>query len=243
MHGVPETSAVWSEVLPLLRRSDVLAVSLPGFGAATPVGFEASMDEYASWLAELVEGYDQVDLVGHDWGGLLVLRVLSTRPPNVRTWAVDNGDLDTSFVWHDGARAWQAEESGEALAEWLGNASDAEKVRILEGLGVPAAHAPSMASAIDPAMTAATLSLYRSAVDIGRSWGADLDNIAGPGLCVHAGRDPYRNAESARRLASRVGADLLVLPDAGHFLDARRPAPGCSTAERLLVGRGLTGHP
>ena len=48
-----------------------------------------------------------VDLVGHDWGSLLVQRVVSLRPDLIRTWACGNGPVDTEYVWHDMAQQWQ----------------------------------------------------------------------------------------------------------------------------------------
>lgn len=217
VHGVPETGAIWTKLLALIQRPDAFAVDLPGFGTDLTPDFQPTMDSYATWLASIVSNYDEVDLVGHDWGGLLVLRVLSSGPSNIRTWAVDNGDLGPAFTWHDGARAWQAPGSGEDLAAWLGQATDAERTQLLEGLGVPNADAGMMAATINPTMTSSMLALYRSAIEIGTSWGPALDQIDCPGLCIHAGRDPYRSAEAAEQLASRVSAELLTLPEAGHF--------------------------
>jgi pimeloyl-ACP methyl ester carboxylesterase len=73
-------------------------------------------------------------------------------------------------------------------------------------------------------MTNAVLRLYRSAIDIGRSWGPDLDQIAVRGLCIEAGRDPYRPDGTVQRLASRTGAELLRLPESGHFWMLDAPA-------------------
>ena len=55
VHGVPETSAIWHDLVAALDRPDVVSLSLPGFGTARPPGFGASMDEYAAWLAAELE--------------------------------------------------------------------------------------------------------------------------------------------------------------------------------------------
>src|SRR6266700_3767695 len=90
VHGVPETPAIWRGLLAALDRPDTLALSLPGFDSARPAGFGATMDEYAAWLSAQLERLgDPVDLVGHDWGGGLVVRVVSTRPELVRSWVTD----------------------------------------------------------------------------------------------------------------------------------------------------------
>jgi pimeloyl-ACP methyl ester carboxylesterase len=92
VHGVPETAAVWDPLHQILGRSDVEAVQLPGFGAAAPQGFGATKEEYVSWLLvelERIAASGPIDLVGHDWGGGFVVRVVSTRPELVRSWVTD----------------------------------------------------------------------------------------------------------------------------------------------------------
>jgi pimeloyl-ACP methyl ester carboxylesterase len=76
VHGVPDTHRLWEPLRSHLQRSDVVAVSLPGFDAPVPPGFDATKEAYVEWLiAELERGGAPVDLVGHDWGALLVQRV------------------------------------------------------------------------------------------------------------------------------------------------------------------------
>jgi pimeloyl-ACP methyl ester carboxylesterase len=90
VHGVPETPAVWRGLLAALDRPDTVALSLPGFDSARPAGFGATMTEYADWLAAQLERLDgPVDLVGHDWGGGFVVRVVSTRPELPQEPALD----------------------------------------------------------------------------------------------------------------------------------------------------------
>ena len=90
VHGVPDTTAVWDPLVDALARDDVVRLALPGF--ATPVleGFAATKEEYADWVVAQLETIGEpVDLVGHDWGSLLVER---ERPPETaaaltRLWA------------------------------------------------------------------------------------------------------------------------------------------------------------
>jgi pimeloyl-ACP methyl ester carboxylesterase len=217
VHGVPETPAVWGPVVSHLVCDDVALLRMPGFGSPLHDGFEPTMHGYAAWLAEELRHLDEVDLVTHDWGALLALRVLADRPANVRSWVTDMGDLGEDFRWHDTARAWQTPGEGEALIEAMVGASPADRAALLMAVGVPEHEAPGMASHLDATMGQAILSLYRSAVDIGREWGPGIDQIRGPGLVVSSMQDPFRNHERAARLAKRTGAELVELPDAGHF--------------------------
>jgi pimeloyl-ACP methyl ester carboxylesterase len=55
VHGNPETPAVWDPVRTYLKRSDVIAPRLPGFGAKAPAGFNATKEEYVAWLVGELE--------------------------------------------------------------------------------------------------------------------------------------------------------------------------------------------
>src|SRR5262249_27377115 len=46
VHGVPDTHRLWDALRARLARRDVTAVSLPGFGAAVPAGFDATKEAY-----------------------------------------------------------------------------------------------------------------------------------------------------------------------------------------------------
>lgn len=232
VHGVPETSSVWHPLVDRLDRDDVVLLELPGFGSPLPDGFEPTMYRYADWLAVELAELDDVDLVTHDWGALLMLRVLADRPGNVRSWATDAGDLDATFRWHDLALLWMTPGEGEAFMDTVVAGTDADRAALLAGAGVPEAGAAEMAAAFDRTMADAILTLYRSSARIGEEWGPGVDRIEGPGLVIESGKDPFRNAERAGRLAARTGARSLDLPDAGHWwlLDAADEAAAGLTA-------------
>lgn len=223
VHGVPETPVVWQPLVDHLERSDVALLQLPGFGCPLPAGFEATMHDYASWLAAALEGFDEVDLVTHDWGGLLALRVLADKPANVRSWATDMGDLGADFRWHDTARTWQTPGEGEALIDGMLAASVSDRAALLGAIGVPDPHNTTMAEGFDATMGASILALYRSATDVGNDWGPGIDNIASGGLVIMSMKDPFRAADRSQRLADRTGADIVELPDAGHFWMLEQP--------------------
>ena len=223
VHGVPETAAVWEPLAAHLGRGDVELLDMPGFGSPLPEGFEPTMHAYADWLAGELERFDDIDLVTHDWGALLALRVLADRPGNVRSWATDVGDLSADFQWHATAKTWQTPGEGEALVEGFVGASAQDRAALLTATGVPESGARTMAEAIDETMGAAILTLYRSATDIGNEWGPGIDRIEGPGLLIASGQDPFRSTSRARRLAERTGAEIVELPEAGHWWMLEQP--------------------
>src|SRR5260370_1403956 len=129
-----------------LRRTDVIAPSLAGFGCPLPEGFAASKEAYVDWLAREIERVGgPVDLVGHDWGALLVQRLVSLRPDLVRTWACGNGPADAEYVWHDIAQQWQTPGVGEQIMEAFTPAAMAEA---LAAAGVPAESARETAQPV-----------------------------------------------------------------------------------------------
>lgn len=218
VHGVPETPAVWDPLVVALGRADTVSLRLPGFGCPLPEGFAAGMDRYAAWLTDQLTGLDgPIDLVSHDWGALLALRVVSTSPKAVRTWVSDMGDLDETFEWHDMARVFQTPGAGEALVDdWISQSTD-QRAAGLAAVGVPHHASTTMASHMDDVMGAAILGLYRSAVDIGTAWGPELDRIETPGLLIEALHDSFREPGRVAALANRIDAELVTLPDQGHW--------------------------
>ena len=80
VHGVPDTFRVWNPIREHLSRTDVIALALPGFDASVPADFHSSKEEYAHWIIQQLEPMGEpVDLVGHDWGCILTMRVASLR--------------------------------------------------------------------------------------------------------------------------------------------------------------------
>ena len=125
-----------------------------------PPGFDATKDSYVGWLVEQIEAIGEpVDLVGHDWGSLLVQRVVSIRPDLIRTWAAGSGTVDRDYVWHDLAQMWQTPEVGEQIMDAM--VGDALVDGLADQLGRE--QATEVASHVDATMKDCILRLYRSA--------------------------------------------------------------------------------
>lgn len=232
VHGVPETDAVWGPLVDALRRDDVVTLSPPGFGAPLPDGFRATRLEYRDWLeAELARIGGQIDLVGHDWGGLHVVHVAMHRPDLLRSWASDVvGMFDADYVWHDIAQVWQTTGGEEIVNLMMGDASTVEsRAGLLTELDIPLDIATSIAAEQGPQMGKAILALYRSAAQPALAdAGGNLENAASrPGLSIVATEDPYvGTAEMKHRAAQRAGARTEVLDGLGHWWMVQDPARG-----------------
>ena len=92
LHGFPETSASWSQLMPVLADAGyrVVAPDLRGYSAgARPDGVEHyRMPHLVADVLAIVDpmGGHQFDLVGHDWGGLIGWYVAGKYPDRLRTW-------------------------------------------------------------------------------------------------------------------------------------------------------------
>lgn len=221
IHGVPEIPQIWDPLRSHLHRGDVVALQLPGFGCPRPNGFGATKEEYVVWLVgelERLRTGGPVDVVGHDWGGGFVVRLVSSRPDLVRSWVTDVGALgDGSFEWHKLAKIWQTAGAGEEFFERQLTQTVEERASVLQTLSIPRDVAFAMADAADRTMSECILALYRSAVDVGREWGPEFRNIPAPGLVVVPSEDPFLPAEAANKAAGQAGADLVDLVGLGHW--------------------------
>ena len=234
VHGVPATSRLWRPILDLIQRNDeVEAVDLPGFAAEPPQGWVAQKENYVQFVIDKLEALHArggpVHLVGHDWGCLLSLRAASLRPELLRSVAAGNGPMDEHWPLHGMWREWMVPGKGEALME-----------RIVAGGGIPDTLArmgfpPEDAkhnSFAYPGNGKRILDLYRSAVDIGRAWTPDLARIVVPSMLIWGERDTVVPIEIGRRMANRIGAELVAL-QADHFWPYEKPHDAVAALQRL----------
>jgi len=231
VHGVPDTHRMWDTLRSHLSRRDVLTPSLPGFGVATPPGFEPTKEAYVTWLVGEIERVGApVDLVGHDWGSLLVQRVASVRPDLIRSWAAGDGPIDREYVWHDLAQQWQTPGVGEAIMAAMQSQTLAEG---LTAAGVPSDYARAAAAHVDQRMKECILGLYRSAVHVGEEWEDGVARCDRPALVLWSRDDPYVAPRFAERLAARVHGELVLLEGCGHWWPLERPAEAAAALERF----------
>ena len=226
VHGVPETPAVWDGLRAVLDRPDIETLQLPGFGTARPAGFSATKEAYVDWLIEQLETYDEpVDIVAHDWGGGLLVRVVSLRPDLVRAWVTDAAGLGhLDFVWHDFAKIWQTPEEGEQF--WTDQIAlpVEDRAGVFELFGVPHDQALALAGHIDETMAGCILDLYRSATTIGAEWAPDFRDIPKPGLVLVPSEDAFLESDFARGAAANAGAGVADLEGLGHWWMLQDPA-------------------
>ena len=241
VHGVPETPSVWDPLRAHLTRDDVIAVQLPGFGCARPAGFGATKEDYGAWLAgelERIAAQGPIDLVGHDWGGGLTIRLVSTRPDLVRSWVSDAASLaHPDFVWHDVAKIWQTPGAGEQFFEDGLKQPLEERTAAYEAFfGLPHDAALELNRHTDATMAGCILDLYRSATSIGTEWSPAFHDVPAPGLVVIPTGDAFLSADHARAAATGAGAAVAELDGLGHWWMLQDPARGAELLTTFWAG-------
>jgi pimeloyl-ACP methyl ester carboxylesterase len=92
LHGVPQTAIAYRHLFPVLAADRVvLAPDLKGLGGSEvggPYDVATLVREMAALILHEVDG--PVDVVGHDWGGILALALAKARPDLVRRLVVVN---------------------------------------------------------------------------------------------------------------------------------------------------------
>lgn len=221
VHGVPDTHRVWHHVISRLDRDDVVTLSLPGFDSPVPDGFNASKEAYLEWLLTALNALPKpLDVVGHDWGAILVMRAVSVQPELARSWALGGAPIDGEYIWHQMAQLWQTPEVGEQVMRGM---TPGVVQAALVSAGVPEADAMEAAEHIDATMKDCILKLYRSATGVGAEWETDLARVTAPGLILWGEKDPYVTPDFGERMALRTGANFVSLQNCSHWWQLERP--------------------
>ena len=220
VHGVPDTFRVWEPLRKHLSRQDVVALALPGFNSPLPANFSATKEEYANWIIRQLEDMGEpVDLVGHDWGCILTMRVASLRPDLIRSWAAGSGPVSATYEWHPLAKLWQTAGEGE---EWFKELDPSAIADFMAKAGLPMESAKKAVRHIDQKMGDCILRLYRSAVEVGKQWQPDLGKVQAPGLVFWGEEDTACPVEFAIELASDTKARRVLKLNAGHWTIVER---------------------
>jgi pimeloyl-ACP methyl ester carboxylesterase len=227
LHGVPSSSEEW---VPFLERSGGLAPDLPGFGrSGKPGHFDYSIAGYARFIEQYLDlvAVERVRLVVHDWG-VVGLAFAQRHPERVERLVVTNAiPLLPGYRWHRTARLWRTPLLGELAMGATTRPVLRRATRVANAAPgpLPEAWLDAVLAHFDHGTQRAILRLYRSAPPeaLARA-GTDLGRVTAPALVVWGQRDPYIPARFGVEYAHALPhAELLELPDAGHWWWLDRP--------------------
>jgi haloalkane dehalogenase len=223
LHGYPNSSHLWRDVLPAVAGAGFRAVApdLLGYGDSPLDGREGTWEDHVEALDEFVTGHDLAPLVliVHDWGGLIGLRWACEHREAVRGLVLMSTGFFSDGRWHGMATAMRAGQV-DALVENM----DLEGFTGLMRQAAPRADAEAVAEYYKGFATIeqrrAGLALYRSG-DFGKlaPYEGCLGAMAVPTLILWGDGDDYAPIGGAHRFKKEIPhAELVVVEGAGHFV-------------------------
>lgn len=236
VHGTPDWSFLWRHLIKALApRYRCIALDNLGFGLSDrPPGSWYLPENQAANLKTLIErlGLRDVTLVLHDFGGPFGLNYAIDQPQNVRSlilmntwmWSLAETGRFRRFGWLAASRLGRY-----LYLEWNLSA----RVIMKRAFGdrarlTPALHAQYLAPFPNPASRAATWA-YAKALVGSSEWFERLwrrrDRLGHlPVLILWGMKDPaFREAELTRLQAGFPQAEVVRLPDVGHFPPEEAP--------------------
>lgn len=236
LHGEPTWGYVWRAVTAWLADAGhrVIVPDLVGFGRSDKPAHisDHRVGAHVAWLAALLDALDlpPSTLVGHDWGGILGLRLLADQPQRFAAAVLTNTFLP------DGSRAMPPE--WQRFREVVRTASPLEVGRLVRAGTATGLDAVSQAAYDAPfpdeAHKAGVRALPELVADTpehpeaapARAAWQRLAGVDVPVRCVFGADDPITRGADQLLTAALPGAqgwEHLRLEGAGHFIQEDAP--------------------
>jgi len=249
LHGQPGSAEDWrgllEQVAPFARG---VAFDLPGFGKADkPKELDYSAGTYAAYLSFALRelGVSRAHLVVHDLGGVGLLWAATHPEAFASAVLIDTGIL-LDFRWHPVARLYRTRPVGELMTILTTRLAFRAVMRMYnrQPRELPPEIFERWWEDYDLASRRAGLRFYRATPPVAMERLVEpLRRLDRPALVVWGAHDPAVPVEQAeRQRRSFPSADVVVLPDSGHWPYLDDPE-GASAAivpflERQLGGNG-----
>ena len=221
LHGYPESSYMWRDVLPALEAAGwhAIAPDFAGFGDSEPDPpgtWERRVESIERFRSEL--GIDSCVPVVHDWGGLIGLRWACEHPEAVRALVISSTGFFPDGKWHGMAEALRTPGTGEQVVEAIDREGFGGLLRsVSPSMGDDALDEYWKAYADEPRRRG-QLELYRSG-DFSQLAPYDLAALDVPVLLVWGAKDEFAPPAGAHRFERELADTQLVLVEgAGHFV-------------------------
>lgn len=223
VHGFPLNGDTWSGQLDAFKAANrVIAPDLPGFGASEPGADPASMTRYAESLFTLCQHLETgpVVMVGHSMGGYIALAFARAYPLFLRGLVLVStqagaDESDVAAARRETATKVQAGGFGElvqGLTPKMVSAapSDQDMIQAVHNI---------MLTSSPAGVVAALLAMADRSDQRGH-----LDELRIPTLVMTGADDRLiPPGESADLALGIVGAELVVIPGAGHLVAYEQP--------------------
>jgi haloalkane dehalogenase len=241
LHGYPNSSYLWRNVLPAVADAGWRAVApdLPGFGDSPLDGRAGTWEEHVEALEEFVDHQHlaPVALIVHDWGGLIGLRWACEHPDAVSALVLMSTGFFSDGKWHGLARAMRKPGELDGVMEAMDRAAFADVMSTVEPRAEEQAVDEYWKGFATREQRRAHLELYRSG-DFEKlaPYEGALARLGVPTLVLWGDGDDYAPVAGAHRFAKEIPHAELVVLEAGHFLMEDDPV-----AVGREIGRFLSG--
>jgi haloalkane dehalogenase len=226
LHGYPESSYMWRELMPRVAAAGWRAVApdFAGFGDSEPDPpgtWERHVEAVERFRREL--GIERCVLVVHDWGGLIGLRWACEHPEAVEALVISSTGFFPDGKWHGMASALRTPGTGEQLIDGMSRDGFAAVLRSTgAGFGDDAIDEYWKAFA-DERRRRGQLELYRSG-DFEKLADYDLASLRVPVLLVWGESDEFAPVAGAHRFERELpDTELVVVDGAHHFVWEEAP--------------------
>ncbi len=244
VHGFPETSFMWRDVIAALAESGRRAVApdLPGFGDSQPDPpgtWERQVDAVERFRLGL--GLERLALVVHDWGGLIGLRWACEHPEAVAALVISNSGFFPDGKWHGMARALRTAGEGEGMVAAMTRDGFGQMLAAVSG-GMNEAVADEYWKTFQTeGGRQGILELYRSGdFEKLEPYEGRLAALGVPTLLLWGENDLFAPVAGAHRFKREIpGAKLVVIEGAGHFVYADEPRRSAREVSDFLAESGV----
>ena len=242
LHGYPNSSYMWKDVLPAVAGAGFRAIApdFAGYGDSPLVrGDAGTWADHVQSLDDFVAEHDlaPVVLIVHDWGGLIGLRWACDRPYCVTALAIMGTGFFKDGKWHGLAEGMRTPGQGEQIAASITRETFAELLRGASPNVSDEALDEYWKGFADPERKAAHLALYRSGnFEELAPYEGKLAALDVPTLLLWGEDDAFAPVSGAYRFKKEIPhAELVVLEGAGHFVCEDDPERVAAELARFLA--------
>jgi haloalkane dehalogenase len=240
VHGYPESSYMWREILPPLAEAGfhALAPDLAGYGDSAPDP-PGTWERHVEALERfrLAQGLERVSLVVHDWGGLIGLRWACDHPEAVDALVISDTGFFPDGKWRGPAEILRTEGQGEQSVHGLDRDDFAQLLGSVSTGITPDAVDEYFKAFADEVRQRGQLELYRSG-DFEKlvPYEGKLAQLGVPTLLLWGADDFAAPVAGAHRFEREIpGSEVVVLEGTGHFVVEDAPDRYAEELVRFLT--------
>lgn len=231
LHGWPETSLIWKDIIPTVVESGFRAIApdLPGFGLSDALDKESTLERYVSFISFFMAQLNltHVHLFLHDWGGIIGLKWASQRPSRVLSLLISGTLYTHQAKWHPLADKFRTPQLGEQILAAFADRTRFEHTMKQE---IPTVTDRVVEDFYELLSTKEgqelSLQLYRSTnfeellTEAGK-----LSRIQTPVTIVWGEKDEHTPQQMAYLIKENElpQAEIHIIPEAGHFIHLACP--------------------